>query len=539
MKEFFEYNNVILNIPGIEKTKINKIHLNANQNDNYIQLKSKNSENLIFKRKIYVDDKNSEYKFYNNNENISYQNELENFKNKKYNDNTSQRLNNNNDKSAILNQKKYEVNGDRNLTNFYNELANKKGIQKLNSKKISFLGMSEKRSKLLFCDNKIGIKYINSNSIDKKANFKHLAEIKEKNARKRNKMNLLNNKNLSSLGIRQNNNDIFTQNDINIHDNNIILHIKKNMIDNKINYNDFKESRNKSTNILDNYENNNNIQDNSKQNEKSLIKIHAYSKKEKNNDINKIMNNNLDLKEKFKKLTTKEKACAILSQSKILQLSERVIFSRATEKVKKLIPIKDLMMQNELFLKEKINQIKLNLIMYNKKIEAPFIPSKTADISLNIIKKEDEDAFKEVIDNSQNLNENEKKYYHTYICLLYILLGEEMEGINFENINIKILIEKLNKKGYEYMKDYLYLNFIKQHSRVNNEEKRMKIFEEFYSILLEQAEQSEIIKRYKFVIFSYFLIKEIYEYRNNLRKLIDIKNKTKAYFDVLKNKCQL
>ena len=142
MKEFFEYNNVILNIPGFEKAKTNKIHLNANQNENYIQLKSKNSENLIFKRKIYVDDKNSENKFYNNNGNISYQNELENFKNKKYNDNTSQRLNNNNDKLAILNQKKYEVNGDRNLTNFYNELANKKGIQKLNSKKISFLGMS-------------------------------------------------------------------------------------------------------------------------------------------------------------------------------------------------------------------------------------------------------------------------------------------------------------------------------------------------------------------------------------------------------------
>ena len=350
-------------------------------------------------------------------------------------------------------------------------------------------------------------------------------------------MNLLNNKNLSSLGIRQNNNDIFTQNDINIHDNNIILHIKKNMIDNKINYNDLKESRNKSTNILDNYENNN-IQDNSKQNEKSLIKIHAYSKKENNNTINKIINNNLDLKEIFKKLTSKEKACAILSQSKILQLSERVIFSRATENVRKLIPIKDLMMQNELFLKEKINQIKLNLIMYNKKIEAPFIPSKTTDISLNIIKKEDEDSFKEVIDNSQNLNENEKKYYHTYICLLYILLGEEVEGINFENINVKIIIEKLNKKGYECMKDYLYFNFIKQHSNLLNEENRMKIFEEFYSILLEQSEQSEIIKRYKFFIFSYFLIKEIYEYRNNLRKLIDIKNKTKAYFDVLKNKCQ-
>ena len=104
------------------------------------------------------------------------------------------------------------------------------------SKKISLLGISEKKSKLLLSDNRVGIKFLNSNSTDKKVNLKHLAKIKEKNGRKGNHMNLIYNKNQSSTGLRQMNNDIFTQNDININknnNNNLILHIKKNMNENK------------------------------------------------------------------------------------------------------------------------------------------------------------------------------------------------------------------------------------------------------------------------------------------------------------------
>ena len=212
-----------------------------------------------------------------------------------------------------------------------------------------------------------------------------------------------------------------------------------------------------------------------------------------------------------------------------------MIFSRATENVRELIPIKDLLILNELFLKEKIQQNKLNLIIYNKKIESPFIPSKTADISINIIKKEDEKTFKDLMNNEQNLSENEKKYYHIYICLLYILLGEKIEGIDFENINANILFDRLNKKGYENMKDYLYLNFIKQNSAILKDVKSMKIFEELYKVLLEQSKKIEIIKRYKFYNFSYILIKEIYEYVNNISQLITIKNKTKADLDILIN----
>jgi len=544
----------MLNIPGIERKKTNKIEINANRNDNIISLKSKNLENFLFKEKrdkyVYPEDINNDYKSYNNNAvNISAQNDLENNKNKKYNENVSTRFNHNNinDKPITLNQKKYHPYEDPNFNNiYYNELGLKKGIQKINSKKIAFLGMTEKRSKLLFYDNKNGLKFTNNiNSVDKKLNFKPLAEIKEKNnGKKRKQMNqlsLINNKNFSSLELRPNNNAL-TQNDVVMNDNNIILHIQKNLVDNKININDLKETRNKSTSGKMNNENQNNFSNNNNQvnlkpNEKSILK-------NKNKDKNLIDNLNInpngtDSNQKIdlKKLTSKEKAFVILTQSKILQVPERIIFSRATENLKSLIPIKDIIDTNELFLKEKIKQAQLSLINYNKKIETPFTPSKTADISLNIIKTGDEDIFKNLLSEEKNLDEIEQKYYHTYICLLYILLGEDIKDNNFENINSNLLFDKLNKKGYQYLKDYLYLNFIKQHSNILNDDNKMKAFDELYVTLPDLIKHSGIIKTNKFICFSCFLIKEIHEYRKNLKQFIDVKNKTKAYIDVLKRKC--
>jgi hypothetical protein len=372
-----------------------------------------------------------------------------------------------------------------------------------------------------------------------------LAEIKEKNnGKKRNQMNqlsLINNKNFSSLELRPNNNAL-TQNDVFMNDNNIILHIQKNLVDNKININDLKETRNKSTSGKINNENQNNFSNNNNQvnlkpNEKSILK-------NKNKDKNQIDNLNINpngthSNQKFdlKKLTSKEKAFVILTQSKILQVPERIIFSRATENLKSLIPIKDIINSNELFLKEKIKQAQLSLINYNKKIETPFTPSKTADISLNIIKTGDEDIFKNLLSEEKNLDEIEQKYYHTYICLLYILLGEDIKDNNFGNINSNLLFNKLNKKGYQYLKDYLYINFIKQHSNILNDDNRMKAFDELYGTLPDLIKHSGIIKTNKFICFSCFLIKEIHEYRKNLKQFIDVKNKTKAYIDVLKRKC--
>ena len=506
-------------------------------------------ENFLFKEKrdknLFPEDANNDYKSSNINViNINAQNDIENFRNKRYNDNITARLNaNNNDKPIILNQKKYNNCEEQNFNNIYNELAIKKGIQKINYKKVAFIGMPEKKSKLLFYDNKNALKFnMNINNADKKMNLKHLAEIKEKNSRsKRNpnkQINLIHNKNFSSLEIRPNNNSL-TQNDMGLIDNNIISHFQKNLDNNKNNTNDSKEIRNKSTSGLIRNENiNSTNQINFKSNEKSSLKIKIQSKKENENSHLNTNKETTDLKVNFKNLTSKEKAYGILTQSKILQLSERIIFSRASENLRTLIPIKDLMNSNELFLKEKIKQAQLDLINYNKKIETPFSASKTADISLNIIKKDDEDMFKDLLSVEKNLDEDEKKCYHTYICLLYILLGEDYKEINFENISSHLLFDRLNNKGYQYLKDYLYINFIKQHSNILNDEQRMKIFDDLFRTLPDLIKHSGIIKGNKFICFSYFLVKEIHEYLSNKKQFVDIKNKTKSSIEVLKSKCQ-
>ena len=67
---------------------------------------------------------------------------------------------------------------------------------------------------------------------------------------------------------------------------------------------------------------------------------------------------------------------------------------------------------------------------YNTIIDTHFTPSKTAIISVNIIKKEDEDNFKNLLI-SNKIDEKETDYYYKYIEILNILLDD--------NINKKIL----------------------------------------------------------------------------------------------------
>ena len=88
-----------------------------------------------------------------------------------------------------------------------------------------------------------------------------------------------------------------------------------------------------------NNSNNNNNQINLKTNEKSILKNKNQIKKEIDNINTNTNGTDSNLKSNLKKLTSKEKAFGTLTQSKILQLKERIIFSRATENLKSLIPI--------------------------------------------------------------------------------------------------------------------------------------------------------------------------------------------------------
>jgi hypothetical protein len=319
------------------------------------------------------------------------------------------------------------------------------------------------------------------------------------------------------------------------------MHIKKNLNENKINPDDIKKIRNKSTKVKHDSENNEHKdnQNNSKTKEKPILRNKILSKQIIDATNSNITYSYDETKKKFQILSQKEKAYFLLTQSKVLQLQERIIFSRASESLRSLIPIKELINSNELFLKEKLNKANLDLDLFNKNIEKPFSPSKTADISLNIIKKDDEEIFKNLLVSDQNIEENEKKYYHTYICLLYILLGEDLNKIQFENIDSNLLFDKLNKRGYLCFKDYLYDNFVKKKSELLNDYNRMNIFNELFGTLPDLIKYHGSIKSNKFICFSYFLIKEIQEYYNKKKQLVYIKDKTQSSIEDLKRKCSL
>ena len=539
MQEYFESNNIALNIPGLDKKKINSI-------------KSKNLEMFLIKERKdkYPEELINDYKLNNNNNSINFSinKDTENailIKNKKYITNITSRINPNN-KVSVLNKRKIKENEDNIFTSINHENGLKKNLQKITPKKIAFVGMTDKRAKLIFNDNKNFFLFNNNvnnmnnmlNNKDNKHNLKPLNEIKEiHNEKKRNhisKFNLANNKNFSSFEIRPKNKNII-QNDYTTN-NNSLPDYQNLLIDNKFKLNDNKEHRNQTSNLSLHKEKENNTS-NVKKNE-NLISIKNKKKSQKDTiESNSSLNNNsTGIKEKIKVLSQKEKAYFILSQSKLLQLKERIIFSRSTENIRSLISIKEMINSNELFKKEKLKELKIKLLDYSRKIETAFSPSKTADISLNIIKKDDEDVFKCFLDSYNNIDENEKKYYHTYICLLYILLGENINGINWENIDSNSLFDKLNEKGYEHLKDYLYIKFIKQNSKILREQNRMDIFCDMYNTLPDLIKYSGNIGSNKFVCFSYFLIKEIYEYWNNLKKCIELKNKTQSNIEYLKTK---
>lgn len=223
---------------------------------------------------INIEEMNNDTKNYNN---MSCQNLLEITKGKKYNEIiTTRPIHYINDKPSILNQRRVQQYDDPNL-------FNRKNVPKINSRKVVFIGMPEKRSKLLFYDNKNGLIFHNNSNVaitDKKINLnlKPLTKIKGKNEANKNQSTLIN-KNFSSVELRPKNTQP-NQNNISMNDNNIIMHIKKNLKENEINPDDIKKIRNKSTKVKHDNENNEHKdnQNNSKTKEKPILRNKILSK---------------------------------------------------------------------------------------------------------------------------------------------------------------------------------------------------------------------------------------------------------------------
>ena len=115
-----------------------------------------------------------------------------------------------------------------------------------------------------------------------------------------------------------------------------------------------------------------------------------------------------DIECSFNSLSIKEKACYILTKSDILNLKQKIIFSRSCSNLRSITSPKDIINS---YINNKIKELEEKIKKFSNKMESPFSPSKLSSISLNLISKEDEEDFKYL----EIKEENEKYYYFVYI----------------------------------------------------------------------------------------------------------------------------
>ena len=297
---------------------------------------------------------------------------------------------------------------------------------------------------------------------------------------------------------------------------------------------------------------------------KAISPIINFSKSEKNNYKIKtekkfeIIDNPLpksykdqisDVFKNNKNLSIKEKACYILANSPILLLSSQIVFSRSSENIKKLTSTKNILQNHISYINKKIKDYEDKINLYNKQITSVFTITKIAEITLNFITKENEDEFNDIYNNllhNNNKNDYFYIYYKSYIKIIYYIINENFEEVNSEGVISEISESKLlinlytilNKKGYKNIKDYLYFLYI---SNKNNEKVNyfMGNIDKINNIINNNAPKLldfyESFKMCKFIQFSYFLIKEIIEYGNNIKNIIKLEIETKDFVEELKN----
>ena len=266
---------------------------------------------------------------------------------------------------------------------------------------------------------------------------------------------------------------------------------------------------------------------------------------DKNGKEFSISRNNLikleDLKSKG--LSKKESSCYILSKSPVLRLCERMIFSRSSSALRNLLPKESTMKEHEIILKNKIDELEKKIILCDKILETPFTATKTADITLNFITSLMEMEFREYP--ILLANEEEKKYYITFIKILYNLFNIEIvvndggNNILDKNSNIlnlrQNLYSKIYNKGFKSIRDTLYNQFIDNKEIIKDIPKIAEI-----NYLVSQVnnifEIHNSLKICKFISFTLYLIKEIIQFGNNIKSSVELKSKAKNLIDIINRK---
>ena len=253
--------------------------------------------------------------------------------------------------------------------------------------------------------------------------------------------------------------------------------------------------------------------------------MNLYSEiREKKDKIIKIFKNN-------KKITSREESFYILSTSPILRLNEQIIFSRATKNVRNVLPITNILNNHNIFLNAKANELINEIALCEKTIRMPFTASKIADITLNFITSVDEEEFKDF--DIFETNKDTIRIYYIYLQLLYILLNnnyeKDLEGKTLKNN----LFEKITKKGFKNIKDYLYHIYIAKKEDMNIVTKIEMINNEIINKYPEVLSFHETFKICRFTAFSIYLIKEIISYANNIKDTFELKFKAQNLLEIV------
>ena len=238
---------------------------------------------------------------------------------------------------------------------------------------------------------------------------------------------------------------------------------------------------------------------------------------------------------KFKKdkVSAKIQSLYILATSPVLRLSEQIIFSHSSPKIQKVLSIKTILKNHNIFLNAKANELKNEIELCDKRIETPFIASKIADITLNFITSMDEEEFKN-FDILEANNKDDIEDYYNFIKILFILFNESYdERINGKRLKT-ILLEKVKGKGFDFLKDYLYYIYIDKKEETNVLTK-IDLINNILRKSPNLLDFHESLKN-RFMAFTNYLIKEIISYANNVNDVFELKYRANNLLDIVLDK---
>ena len=271
----------------------------------------------------------------------------------------------------------------------------------------------------------------------------------------------------------------------------------------------------------------------------NLNDVDINSSNSNNTNNSNIFNNNDSIhksKKLIKNLSNKENAYLVISTSNCLRLCERFFFARATENLRKITSIPKILAANKYFLIEKKTEIEKKIKLCYDKVNKGFTPSKTAEMTLNFISSKIENEYKYTV--LEKINDKEEiNYFIQFSKLLFVLVNENFEGDSEFKI-INALYEKINRKGYEKIKDYLYLIYIKK----NKENKIIENIEKLSEIINEYPNLSDYLtslKYCKFISYTYYLIKEIILYVKDIQDTIKLIENSENFLDIINKKLNL